>query len=157
MNSRSFILSALISGVIIGLLANLPILNIINCFLCVFVWLGALGAIFIYRGFQHGTLGLTPGQGAGLGALAGLFGAFVGIFVNILTGFISQPIFNGIANYFQINGLPFQSNSWPTILLSGFFFFIIDAILYPIFGALSGLITVSVMHGGTQAKPGEVS
>ena len=154
MNSRSFILSALISGAIIGLLANLPILNIINCFLCIFVWLGAVAAIFIYRGFQHGTLGLTTGQGAGLGALAGLIGAFVGIFVNILTGFISQPIFNGIANYFQIGDLPFRSNDLPSIILSGFFFLIIDAIFYPLFGALSGLITVSIMRGGSQTKSG---
>jgi hypothetical protein len=156
MNSRSFFLSALISGVIIGILANLPILNIINCFLCVFVWLGGIAAIFIYRGFQHGTLGLTSGQGAGLGALAGLIGAFVGIFVNILTGFISQPIFNGIANYFQVGDLPFQSSTLASILLSAFFFFIIDAIGYSLFGALSGLITVSIMSGGSQTKTGAV-
>lgn len=157
MNSRSFFLSALISGAIIGLLANLPILNIINCFLCIFVWLGAVAAVFIYRGFQHGTLDLTTGQGAGLGALAGLIGAFVGIFVNILTGFVSQPIFNGIANYFQIGDLPFRSNDIRSILLSGFFFFIFDAVFYPLFGALSGLITVSIMRGGSQAKPGEAA
>jgi hypothetical protein len=81
----------------------------------------------------------------------------VGIFVNILTGFISQPIFNGIANYFQIGDLPFRSNTLPSILLSGFFFFVIDAILYPLFGALSGLITVSIMSGGSQTKSGEAS
>ncbi len=157
MNSRSFILSALISGVIIGLLANLPILNIINCFLCIFVWIGGVIAVFIYRGFEHGTLGLTTGQGAGLGALAGLFGAFIGIFVNILTGFISQPIFNSIANYFQVGNMPFQSNTLASLLISSFFFFILDAIFYPIFGALSGLITVSLMRGGSQPKPTEVS
>jgi hypothetical protein len=157
MNSRSFILSALISGVIIGLLANLPVLNIINCFLCIFVWIGSIAAIFIYRGFQHGTLGLTTGQGAGLGALAGLIGAFVGIFVNVLTGIFSQPIFNSIANYFQINGLPFQANTLQSLLISGFFFFILDAIGYPIFGALGGLITVSIMNSGSKTKSGEAT
>jgi hypothetical protein len=157
MNSRSFILSALISGVIIGILANLPVLNVINCFLCVFVWIGGIAAVFIYRAMQHGTLGLTIGQGAGLGALAGLFGAFVGIFVNLLTGFISQPLFNSIANYLQIGDLPFRSNSLPSMILSSFFFFIIDAIAYPLFGALSGLITVSLMGGGKPANTGEVS
>jgi hypothetical protein len=143
--------------VIIGFLANLPILNIINCFLCIFVWLGAIGAIFIYRGFQHGTLSLTTRQGAGLGALAGLIGAFVGIFVNILTGFISQPIFNEIANYFQIGNLPFQSHTIVSSLLSALSFFIIDAIGYSLFGAFSGSITVSIMSGGKQTKSGETS
>ncbi len=157
MNSRSFILSALISGVIIGLLANLPILNIINCFLCVFVWVGGIASVFIYRGFQHGELGLTIGQGAGLGALSGLFGAVVGIFVNLLTGVISQPIFNSIANYFQVGNMPFQTNTLASLIASAFFFFIIDAIAYPIFGALSGLITVSLMHGGSQTRPTQVS
>ena len=146
MNGRSFFLSALVGGIIIGVLANLPVLNLINCFLCVWVWVGAILAIFIYRAFQHGVMDLTPGQGAGLGALAGLIGAFVGVFVYMLTSFISQPIFESIARYFQVEGdLPFRGGGIGGLLVSSFFFFTMDVIGYPLFGAISGLITASLM------------
>lgn len=145
MNSRSFLLSAAIAGVIIGLLANLPILNIINCFLCLWVWVGGAAAVFIYGKFQPGGPGLKGGQGAGLGALAGLIGAFVGIFVNAATSFISVPMFNELARWFQVEGdLPFRSGGFPALFASTFFFFILDAIFYPLFGALSGWIAASL-------------
>jgi hypothetical protein len=147
MNSRSFILSALISGVVIGLLANLPVLNIINCFLCLFVWVGGILAVFLYRGFQKGESVLSPGQGAGLGAIAGLIGAFVGIFVNAVTGFISIPMLDSIARWFEIEGdLPFRTGDFGAIFASTFFFFLLDVVAYPLFGALSGLITASLLQ-----------
>ena len=145
MNSRSFILSALIAGAAIGIVANLPILNIINCFLCIFVWAGGVLAVFLYRGFQHGGPGLTVGQGAGLGALSGLFGAFVGICVNSVTNAISAPMLTNFMRMLNIQGdLPFRSGDLGAIVASTFFFFIFDVISYPIFGALAGLITASL-------------
>jgi hypothetical protein len=158
MNNRSFILSALIAGVVIGVLANLPVLNIINCFLCLWVWAGGILAIFLYRSFNQRKFDLTPAQGAGLGALSGLIGAFIGIGVNALAGVISLPMFNSIARFFQIEGgLPFKTGSLPSLFSSTFFFFILDAIGYPIFGALSGFITANLMGKGSQPKSGETS
>lgn len=151
MNSRSFIYSAIISGIVIGLLANLPALNLINCFLCIFVWIGGILSIFIYRGFQHGEFNLTAKQGAGLGALSGLIGAFVGIFVNALTNFISMPMFISLADYLKIDlNVPPQTGSLASIITSTFFFFVLDAIFYPLFGAISGYITASLMKSGKQ-------
>lgn len=153
MNSRSFILSAVIAGVVIGFLANLPVLNLINCFLCVWVWVGGILAVFLYRRFQHGELDLTAAQGAGLGALSGLFGAFVGVFVNALTSFISIPLFNSIASYLQIEGdLPFQVGDFPSLIVSTIFFFILDVVGYPLFGAISGFITASLLGKESQTK-----
>jgi hypothetical protein len=144
MNSKSFILSALIAGVIIGLLANLPVLNIINCFLCIWVWLGGFLAVIFYRQFQKSDPYLTPGQGAGLGAISGLIGAFVGIFVNALTSFISYPMLNSVMNYLQIQGdYPFHSGM-PALITQTFFFFILDVVGYPLFGALSAFLTASM-------------
>ena len=116
MNSRSFFLSALIAGVAIGLLGNLPVLNLINCFLCIWVWVGGILAVFLYRRFEHGGPGLTGGQGAGLGALSGLIGAFVGVVVYALTSFISMPLFNNLARSFDIQGdLPWDAGGFPGI------------------------------------------
>jgi len=155
MNSRSFVLSALIGGVVIGFLANLPVLNLINCFLCLWVWVGGILAVFLYRGFEHGKSSLTGAQGAGLGALSGLIGAFIGVLVNALTSFISIPLFNSVAHSLQIEGnTPFQSGGLSTLVGSTFFFFILDAIGYPIFGAISGFIAASLMGKGSQPQSG---
>jgi hypothetical protein len=153
MNSRSFFLSALIAGLAIGLVAHLPLLNIINCFLCFWVWLGGILAVFLYRGFQHGECTLTPGQGAALGALAGLIGAFVGVVVNAATSAISRPIFLELARMFQVEGnLPFQPGL-AGVVRSTFGFFALDVVTYPLFGALSGLIGASLLRTEPKAPP----
>ena len=146
MNTRTFIYSALIAGAVIGVLGNLPILNLINCFLCIWVWVGGFLAVFLYQRMEHGATSLTPAQGAGLGALAGLVGACVGIVVYALTSFISMPIFASFARFVQVEGdLPFDRVDPAAIVGSTFFFFVLDALLYPLFGAISGFITASLM------------
>jgi ABC-type Co2+ transport system permease subunit len=146
MNSRSFILSALIAGAVIGVLANLPVLNLINCFLCLWVWVGGMLAVYLYRRFQRGEGSLTGGQGAGLGAVAGLVGTFVGLIVYSLTSFISIPIFASVARFFQVEGdLPFKSGDAPSVVGSAVFFFMFNAVTYPLFGAISGLLAANLM------------
>ena len=55
MNARAFWLSALVGGLVIGFLGNLPLLNFVNCLLCIWVWLGAgLGLQAEDRGFLRG-------------------------------------------------------------------------------------------------------
>jgi hypothetical protein len=157
MNGRSFFLSALLGGVIIAVLSNFPVLNFINCLLCIWVWVGAMLAVFIYRGFQHGVMDLTPGQGAGLGALSGVIGAFLGVFLYLLTSFITQPMFTQIARTLDINvGLPTDTSTLGAALITSFIFFIFNVVLYPLFGALGGLITASLMGQKPKANTGEI-
>ena len=153
MNTRSFLLSALIGGLVTGILGNLPLLNLINCALCVFAWLGGILAVILYKRYQRGGPVATVGQGAGLGALSGLIGAVVGAVVYAITSPLSFPLFSSLARFLQIEGdLPFTRGAtlWE-ILATAFFFLIVDAILYPIFGALAGLITASIMKEPTTA------
>jgi hypothetical protein len=141
----------LIGGVVIGLLGNLPVLNLINCLLCIWVWVGGVLSVFLYRRLQQGQLGLTPAQGAGLGAIAGLVGALFGALVYALTSSLSTPLFNSIARLFQVEGdLPFQSGDLWGLLISTLIFCTVDAVLYPVFGALSGFLTVSLLQGRTR-------
>lgn len=144
MNTRSFFLSALIAGALIGLLGNLPLLNLINCIFCLWVWVGGIFSVYLYQRFQHGGRGLSCAQGAGLGAVAGIIGALVGVVVFVLASSISMPIFAQIARSLQIEGLPFESGNFGSMLISAFFFLTVDAILYPIFGAIGGLVAASV-------------
>ena len=145
MNTRSFLLSTLIAGVVIGLLGNLPVLNLINCALCIWVWLGGILAVLLYRWFQHGKPGLSIGQGAGLGALSGLVGALVGAVVFLVTSPISISIFNNLARGLRIGGeLPFRSGDFWELASTAFIFLVFDAVFYPIFGALGGVIAASL-------------
>ena len=147
MNTRSFLLSVLIAGLITGVLGNFPLLNLINCFLCIFVWFGGFLAVIFYNRFQHGGPVATPGQGAGLGALTGLIGAVVGAVVFAITSSLSVPLFASLARFLQVEGdLPFSPGfGFAEVAGLTFFFLIVDAILYPIFGALGGLITASMI------------
>jgi hypothetical protein len=152
MNTRSFLLSVLIAGLITGVLGNLPVLNLVNCALCVFAWLGGILAVIFYKSFQKGGPVATPGQGAGLGALTGLVGAVVGALVYAITSPLSIPIFNSMIRLFQIEGdFPFtRGTGIGEILTSTFVFLICDAILYPLFGAIAGLIAASLIKGPAQ-------
>jgi hypothetical protein len=145
MNTRSFLLSTLIAGVVIGFLGNLPVLNLINCALCIWVWIGGMLAVFLYRWFQQGKPGPSVAQGAGLGALSGLIGALVGAVVFAVTSPISVPLFNNLARALGVEGdLPFRAGGFWEIVGAAFIFLFLDAVLYPIFGALGGVIAANI-------------
>ena len=150
MNSRSVLPSVLIAGVVIGLLGNLPILNLVNCVLCLWVWVGGALAIILYRRFQRGQPGPTPAQGAVLGALSGLVGAFLGAVVFFATASISGPILESLARTLQVEGdLPIGAGTPAEYLSQTLIFLVIDVVLYPLFGALSGFIAANM----GKAKP----
>ncbi|HET6845827.1 MAG TPA: hypothetical protein VFH29_03275 [Anaerolineales bacterium] len=154
MNTRSFTLSVLIAGVVMALLGNLPLVNLVNCILCVWVWLSGALAVILYRRFQHGQAVVTAGQGAGLGAVAGVIGAVVGFGVFLLTSAVTTPIMEGLMRTLQAQGdLPPQMIDQGGTFGGALFFLLIDIALYPLFGALGGLITANMGNKSTTATP----
>jgi hypothetical protein len=148
MNTRSLLLSALISGAVLGLLGSLPVLNFINCFLCLWVWLAGIFAVYLYNRYERNRTQMTeasatPGQGAGIGALAGVIGAFVGSVVYALTSFISMPMMQSLASSLNLD-LPSQGSGIIRALIGATVFFFIDIVLSPIFGAIGGLLGAGV-------------
>jgi len=145
MNTRSFFTSAFVAGIVIGFLGNLPVLNFVNCLCCVWAWLGGALAVVLYQRSQGGQPTPTPGQGAGLGAAAGLVGALVGAVVFVLTSAVSFPLMDDLARNLEIEGdLPFQTwGVWEAIAMT-FFFLLVNGVLYPVFGALGGVIAASL-------------
>jgi hypothetical protein len=149
-NTRSLVWSVLIAGLVIGLLGNLPVVNLVNCVLCLWVWLGGGLAVFLYRGFQHGGAAASPAQGAGLGALAGLVGAVIGAGVFILASPLTIPVMKEVARALNSEGsLPFGGGPGTSAAAQASIFLVVDVVLYPLFGAISGLITASMVR-----KPG---
>jgi hypothetical protein len=148
MNTRAFLLSALITGAIVALLGNIPIINFVNCFLCAWVWGGGILAVFFYQRFEHVNPLLSVGQGAGLGAVAGGIGGLIG-------GVISA-IFNAIFGAMNIAGaLSSITQSSPELaqylpyLIGGSGFELvtlcINLFLYAAFGAIGGVIATALI------------
>jgi hypothetical protein len=147
MNTRAFLLSALIAGAAMGLLANLPILNLINCFFCLWIWLGGALAVYLYRRFHPAFLTPTTGQAALLGIVAGLIAAVIGAVVFSVTAAVSMPIMNSLSQALDIEGdLPFSNNDVGGMLATAGGLLVLDLILYPLFGALGAMIAASVMR-----------
>jgi hypothetical protein len=155
MNTRSLLLSALIAGAVLGTLANLPVLNFINCFLCLWVWLGGIFAVYLYNRYERNRTpemenSATPGQGAGIGALAGVVGAFIGAVVYALTSFITTPLMQSAARALDVD-LPSAGSGFVGVLIGTMVFFFMNIILYPLFGAVGGLLGAGVFWKRPQA------
>ena len=85
-----------------------------------------------------------------------MIGVLVGTVVYALTSAITMPIMDGIARSLQIEG--YQSlgtGGLPALLITTGIFFCMNLILYPIFGAIGGLIASSIWK--TAKTPVEVS
>jgi hypothetical protein len=147
MNTRAFWLSTLIAGVAIALFGNLPGFNLINCAICVWVWLGGALSVFLYRRFQGGKPVVSAGQGAGLGALSGLIGAVLGAGVFLITSPLSVPMFNALARVLRVDNVVYFENGLLGNIGSAFTFLVLDAILYPLFGAFGAMIAAAFTKG----------
>ncbi len=152
MNKRSMWIAILIGGSAIGLLGSLPVLNLVNCLLCIWVWLGGALAVYVYRRQQVGQEFVTARQGAGLGALAGLVGALIGAIVFALGSSLTIPIMNKLASLAEIGDMPFGSMGAGSVLGSTLVFLLIDGLLYPAFGAIGGAVAASLYQKKAQPQ-----
>lgn len=76
---------ALISGVVIGVVAGMPGLSLINCCCCAGVWLGGMLSMYLYK--QQFTDEMPPLESSDalmLGLMAGVVGAFVATTINVV-------------------------------------------------------------------------
>jgi hypothetical protein len=139
MDNKTMFLSALIGGLVMAILTQVPVLNLINCLICAGLWIGGIAAVWFYRR-QTGQF-LSGGQGAVLGALAGVIGAIIGAIVGIIFGgaLLSSMIAadpTGTASDL-LGGLAVSG----TVSIVSFVF---NIILYPLFGAIGGAAYASI-------------
>ena len=145
MNSRALLLSALIAGGVMALLSELPVISIANCLLCIWMWIGGILAVFLYRRFAGAGAWASPLQGLGIGALAGVIGAVLGsilyaIFAPMTSGMLQQ-IFQSIdptASSFMDSLPALGGASVAANLLE-------NLLTYVLFGALGGLLAAGLI------------
>jgi hypothetical protein len=149
MNTRALLLSALIAGLVMALLSNIPVLNFVNCILCGWVWLSGIFAVYLYRRFAAPNMNLSNGQGLAVGALAGVVGAIIG---SIVGAIFSSILGAGMASAFSLLASQPGFESYAPYLRTmsgggGFSLFTLgcDLVFYVIFGAIGGLIATALI------------
>jgi hypothetical protein len=80
-----------------------------------------------------------------------LIGAVLGVGVFFITSSLSVPMFNALARALQVEDEFFFQNGLLENVGSAFIFLIIDAFLYPLFGALGAMIAAAFTKG-SEAK-----
>ena len=79
MNTKNFLIAALVGGIVTEVLTNVPIINLLGCVVCISFWIGPLLAVWLYRRLQGEV---TLGQGTGIGTLAGVVAGLIGFLLS---------------------------------------------------------------------------
>lgn len=154
MSGRSLILASLIGGVAIAILSNVPVVNLANCLLCLWVWLGAIFAVWLYRRFAGGV---GSGEGAVVGALAGFIAGLLGGLIQLATAAAMQDSFQALFQLlppdlrqsYILSPLDFSGLS---ILMS-----CVSLFLYTGIGVLAGLIGAAIFRTPAMAASGSTT
>ncbi len=135
-NKNSYFPGVLVGGAAAGVLSTIPFINYVNCLFCAWMLLGAGLAVYLV---QQRCNDVELGEGAIIGIFAGLicgFIAFAGGSLLMLAGFsVGIP---GAGNPEEVLGL---GGGLVVMLAMGC---AINMLIYPLFGALGGLISAAI-------------
>jgi hypothetical protein len=145
MNTKNLLIAGLIGGLVCTALSNIPVLNLVNCLLCVGFWGGAILAAWLYKRF---TGSLTLGQGVLAGTVAGVCAGLLGF----LLSFFGLAGASGLmATYSQF--LPPDALTGAKANLVGpmaVLFNLVGVIVNVVFGVIGGLIGGAIFKSRPQ-------
>ena len=145
MNNRKLLISAAIAGTVMAVLSNVPVIQLVNCLLCGWIWLGGIFAVWLYR--RNSMEMVDAGRGAMIGALAGLVAAVVGAILSLILAPInaanSAAIMQQMQEQFGQTGTPMPDVTGIGTAVGILFLFV----LYPLFGAIGGAIGSAIFKG----------
>jgi hypothetical protein len=81
MNTKALLVASLIGGLVSTFLSNVPIINLVNCLLCLGFWVGPLLAVWLYKR-QAGAVSM--GQAIGVGVVAGIWAGLFGFALSLV-------------------------------------------------------------------------
>jgi hypothetical protein len=138
MNTRAFLLAALIGGAAMAVLSNIPIINLGNCLVCLWLWGGGVLAVNLYNRYAPGKAQLSQAMLVGLAA--GFAGGVLGLLLGWLTSAATQQTVLRLLETremfgFKAGDLPFNAGG----PFSPFGLFV-AFIVYPFWGLVGGFI-----------------
>jgi hypothetical protein len=155
------VLPALYGGIIIAVISTVPGLSFINCLCCAGVMAGGVMAVFFYKNtLTPESSPLESSDGVQLGLIAGAFAAVIATFFSIIIRLIfgdvgSKMIMEFLERLADSGSLPPEAmdgirQGISQSMEEGFKFaqimigFVINIIIYPLFGLFGGLIGVAM-------------
>lgn len=150
LNNRSLWIAGAIAGALMAILSTIPIINLANCLLCAWLWLGGMFAVWFYR--RDNRVPLSMGQGATIGAVAGLIGAVIATILGLILG--GAGLASSLASQAETLGetgdmiVGLMAGGLGTVI--GLFF---NLVFYTAFGAIGGLIGASLFAKPTNITP----
>jgi len=146
MNTKNLLIASLVGGVAITLLANVPILNFINCLLCAGFWGGAILAVWLYKRL---TGSLTLGQAVAVGTLAGVFAGVLGFLLSFAGLAGAQALMDSYAQF-----IPSEEAAEPPLSgVAEVAFNLLGVLTTIVFGAIGGLIGGAIFKSRPPATP----
>jgi hypothetical protein len=152
MNTKSMLLAGGVAGIVMGVLAAIPLIGTVSSCCCLWVGLWGCGilAVWIYRISDKAQPNLTIGQGVILGLIAGLVGAVLvsifGAITSVLFAGSSSAQFTQMMRQLEDMGttvpaeytsmLEQYASATGNILVST----LCNFVVYPLFGMIGGLI-----------------
>ncbi|MFQ6082307.1 MAG: hypothetical protein ACE5WD_02975 [Candidatus Aminicenantia bacterium] len=149
---------ALIGGLLTGILAGLPIIQMGNCLCCLWVVIGGILASYFLS--KDAQITLRAGDGAIVGILSGIIGAIISSIINIPFQAINQQFVRRVLERLPEYGAEFPRDmdlwlkrgaefSAPMFMVG----LIISIVIFAIFGALGGIIGISLFRKKKVAPP----
>ena len=152
MHTKNLLISAVIGALVITAMANVPILNLVNCLLCIGFWAGAILAVWLYRRFE-GSVSL--GQGVAIGALTGLFAGLLGFALSFVGAAGAGAMLNSVARLLPPEATA-EMGDFNSELVAGPIAILVNltgVIVNILFGTLGGLIGGAVFRPRLSAVP----
>jgi hypothetical protein len=152
MHAKNLLISAVIGAMVITAMANVPILNLVNCLLCVGFWAGAILAVWLYRRFE-GSVSL--GQAVAIGALTGLFAGLLGFALSFVGAAGAGAMLDGVVRLLPPEAIA-EMGDFSTEMVSGPVAIMINLVgvgVNVLFGTLGGLIGGAVYRPRLPAAP----
>lgn len=132
MNTKNLWIAALIGAVVTTFFANFPVINVLNCLVCLPFWGGPLLAVWFYKR-QSGTMNMN--QAISVGLLAGFLAGALG-FLFSLIGMAGAASLVGLLNqYMQPEDMPIWLTGAGALM-----FTLIGVITNIIFGLIGGMV-----------------
>jgi hypothetical protein len=147
MNTKNLLIASAIGAVVTTALANIPIISLLNCLVCLPFWGGPLLATWIYKN-QTGTM--TMNHAIGVGTVSGLFAGVLGFILNLVVGPATSAAFaSQLQQYMPAGSVPPEMFSAGTSVL----FLLVGVVITILFGVIGGLIGGAIFKDKPAATP----
>lgn len=147
MNIRSLIIASLTAGVVSTVFSNIPVINLLNCLLCVGFWGSAIFAVWLYRRL---TGAVTLSQAVIVGTLAGVWAGLFGFLLSFTGLAGASGLINTVRMFVPAEDLKDVGQVLDST--SAILFNIAGVITEIVFGAIGGLIGFAIFKPKT-TKP----